>query len=195
MYKSALFSSQMSLVPINRPGGMEGLVGLGRYLDVKYEYLSYCLKLKEMDDEELEYHSLNEGLYRVETGNYEYRLMLRCRQETRQKFIQMRNDVMIKIELLDQKHVRDIAQHLANLATVMKDCLAECSSALQNTQNAPIEIDIIQDGKEAGHYRTSSPTTNRAEDPSSPSRTTEEPLINMSAMNESSSEINLIDIN
>uniref|UniRef100_A0A0N4X955 AH domain-containing protein n=1 Tax=Haemonchus placei TaxID=6290 RepID=A0A0N4X955_HAEPC len=106
--------------------------------------LSYCLKLKEMDDEELEYHSLNEGLYRVETGNYEYRLMLRCRQETRQKFIQMRNDVMIKIELLDQKHVRDIAQHLANLATVMKDCLAECSSALQNTQNTPIEIDIIQ---------------------------------------------------
>lgn len=44
-----------------------------RYLDVKYEYLSYCLKLKEMDDEEMEYHSLNEGLYRVETGNYEYR--------------------------------------------------------------------------------------------------------------------------
>ncbi|XGW25505.1 hypothetical protein V3C99_006713 [Haemonchus contortus] len=168
---------------------------LKKYLDVKYEYLSYCLKLKEMDDEELEYHSLNEGLYRVETGNYEYRLMLRCRQETRQKFIQMRNDVMIKIELLDQKHVRDIAQHLANLATVMKDCLAECSSALQNTQNTPIEIDIIQDGKEAGHYRTSSPTTNRAEDPSFPSRTTEEPLINMSAINESSSEINLIDIN
>ncbi|VDK56572.1 unnamed protein product, partial [Cylicostephanus goldi] len=46
---------------------------LKKYLDVKYEYLSYCLKLKEMDDEELEYHSLNEGLYRVETGNYEYR--------------------------------------------------------------------------------------------------------------------------
>ncbi|KAK6037292.1 Arfaptin-like domain protein, partial [Cooperia oncophora] len=96
------------------------------------------------EPEELEYHSLNEGLYRVETGNYEYRLMLRCRQETRQKFVQMRNDVMIKIELLDQKHVRDIAQHLANMATAMKDCLAECSAALQNTQNTPIEIDIIQ---------------------------------------------------
>lgn len=42
-------------------------------MDVKYEYLSYCLKLKEMDDEEMEVHSLGEPLYRVETGNYEYR--------------------------------------------------------------------------------------------------------------------------
>lgn len=46
-----------------------------RYLDVKYEYLSYCLKLKEMDDEEMELLSLGEPLYRVETGNYEYRLV------------------------------------------------------------------------------------------------------------------------
>lgn len=75
-----------------------------RYLDVKYEYLSYCLKIKELDDEEQEYHTVDEGLYRVETGNYEYRLMLRCRQEARQRFVQMRNDVMVKIELLDQKH-------------------------------------------------------------------------------------------
>lgn len=77
----------------------------------------------------------------------------------------MRNDVMVKIELLDQKHgasmrkrtfhgsvqtvpdlVRDIAHHLTNMATVMKDCLAGCSAVLQHTQNAPIEIDITQVG-------------------------------------------------
>ncbi|WKY07139.1 hypothetical protein Q1695_006948 [Nippostrongylus brasiliensis] len=164
---------------------------LKKYLDVKYEYLSYCLKLKEMDDEELEYHSLNEGLYRVETGNYEYRLMLRCRQETRQKFVQMRNDVMIKIELLDQKHVRDIAQHLTNMASVMKECMSECSSALQHTQNTPIEIDITQSGKEVATYYD----CNTAENNSSPTNDTDEQLISTTTPEDFADEINLIDIN
>ena len=44
-----------------------------KYADAKFEYLSYCLKVKEMDDEELGYASLQEILYRVDTGNYEYR--------------------------------------------------------------------------------------------------------------------------
>ena len=34
---------------------------------------SYCLKVKELDDEEYSYAALQEPLYRVETGNYEYR--------------------------------------------------------------------------------------------------------------------------
>jgi len=34
---------------------------------------AYCLKVKEMDDEEYSYAALQEPLYRVETGNYEYR--------------------------------------------------------------------------------------------------------------------------
>jgi hypothetical protein len=46
-----------------------------RYADVKFEYLSYCLKVKELDDEEASYATLGEPLYRVETGNYEYRLV------------------------------------------------------------------------------------------------------------------------
>lgn len=129
-----------------------------KYLDVKFEYLvrqqhfmvpnvftvfgsvwiplvfqSYCLKVKEMDDEEyssivschlnvffppvrgflLSFHSyqqitffqaIGEPLYRVSTGNYEYRLVLRCRQEARARFAKMRKDVLEKIELLDQKH-------------------------------------------------------------------------------------------
>jgi hypothetical protein len=32
-----------------------------------------CLKVKEMDGEESSYAVLGEPLYRVETGNYEYR--------------------------------------------------------------------------------------------------------------------------
>lgn len=48
--------------------------------------------------------ALGEPLYRVSTGNYEYRLILRCRQEARARFSQMRKDVLEKVELLDQKH-------------------------------------------------------------------------------------------
>lgn len=40
----------------------------------------------------------------MSTGNYEYRLILRCRQEARARFSQMRKDVLEKMELLDQKH-------------------------------------------------------------------------------------------
>ena len=57
-----------------------------------------------MDDEEYSYAALQEPLYRVETGNYEYRLVLRCRQEARTRFASMRSDVLVKIELLDNKH-------------------------------------------------------------------------------------------
>ena len=57
-----------------------------------------------MDDEEYSYAALQEPLYRVETGNYEYRLILRCRQLARQKFAKSRQDVLVKLELLDQKH-------------------------------------------------------------------------------------------
>lgn len=50
------------------------------------------------------WQALGEPLYRVSTGNYEYRLILRCRQEARTRFAKMRKDVLEKIELLDQKH-------------------------------------------------------------------------------------------
>ena len=36
-------------------------------------FKSYCLKVKEMDDEEYSCINLQEPFYRVETGNYEYR--------------------------------------------------------------------------------------------------------------------------
>ena len=57
-----------------------------------------------MDDEELTFNQLQESLYRVETGNYEYRLVLRCRQLARVKFSKLRSDVSVKLDLLDQKH-------------------------------------------------------------------------------------------
>ena len=44
----------------------------------------------------------------METGNYEYRLVLRCRADARKRFASIRSDVLVKLELLDNKHVQDI---------------------------------------------------------------------------------------
>ena len=62
--------------------------------------------LKEMHDEEYSYAALREAPYRVETGNYEYRVVLRCRQLARDRFAALRSDVLVKLELLDNKRVQ-----------------------------------------------------------------------------------------
>merc|ERR1712062_131014 len=113
-----------------------------KYLDCKFEYLSYCLKVKEMDDEEYSYAALQEPLYRVETGNYEYRLVLRCRQMARARFAKMRSDVLVKLELLDNKHVQDIVFQLQRLVTAMAKYHNECHSILKEADVFPIEVDL-----------------------------------------------------
>ncbi|XP_023930055.1 PRKCA-binding protein isoform X3 [Lingula anatina] len=117
---------------------------LKKYLDAKFEYLSYCLKVKEMDDEEYAYNALGEPLYRVETGNYEYRLILRCRQEARARFAKMRSDVLVKIELLDQKHVQDIVFQLQRLVTAMSKYHNDCQVVLKEADVFPIEVDLAR---------------------------------------------------
>ncbi|KAK7939392.1 hypothetical protein WMY93_002718 [Mugilogobius chulae] len=113
-----------------------------KYLDVKFEYLSYCLKVKEMDDEEYSSIAMGEPLYRVSTGNYEYRLILRCRQEARARFAKMRKDVLEKIELLDQKHVQDIVFQLQRFVSSMSHYYDECYAELKEADVFPIEVDL-----------------------------------------------------
>ncbi|KRZ23305.1 PRKCA-binding protein, partial [Trichinella pseudospiralis] len=114
---------------------------LKKYLDAKFEYLSYCLKIKEMDDEEAAVAALQEILYRVETGNYEYRLMLRSRQEAKKRFSKLRSDVLVKLELLDQK--RDIAYQLHRFVSVISQYHSECQVQMEPMRNLfPIEVDL-----------------------------------------------------
>ncbi|XP_032502042.1 PRKCA-binding protein isoform X2 [Phocoena sinus] len=96
-----------------------------KYLDVKFEYLA-----------------LGEPLYRVSTGNYEYRLILRCRQEARARFSQMRKDVLEKMELLDQKHVQDIVFQLQRFVSTMSKYYNDCYSVLRDADVFPIEVDL-----------------------------------------------------
>lgn len=114
-----------------------------RYMDAKFTYLSYCLKVKEMDDEEHSFASIQEPLYRVETGNYEYRLILRCRQDARGKFAKLRTDVLEKMELLECKHANDLSKQLRSLL----DSLAQMNKTINDRMEAlpnlfPIEVDF-----------------------------------------------------
>lgn len=113
-----------------------------KYADAKFEYLSYCLKVKEMDDEEYAYQALQEPLYRVETGNYEYRLILRCRQDARVRFAKLRSDVLVKLELLDQKHVQDIVFQLQRLVAALSQYHNDCHGIMKGTCIFPIEVDL-----------------------------------------------------
>lgn len=114
-----------------------------RYADAKFTYLSYCLKVKELDDEEHTYAALQDPLYRVETGNYEYRLILRCRQEARSKFASLRNDVLEKLELLESKHAQDLANHLRKIIEGLATYSKEILERIQGHPNLfPIEVDL-----------------------------------------------------
>jgi len=113
-----------------------------KYADTKFEYLSYCLKIKEMDDEEYAYQALDEPLYRVETGNFEYRLILRCRQEAKARFASLRSDVLVKLELLDQKHVQDVISQLQKLLSALSTYHAESYQILKEGNFFPLEVDL-----------------------------------------------------
>ena len=116
-----------------------------KYADVKFEYLSYCLKVKELDDEDASYMSLGEPLYRVETGNYEYRLVLRCRADAKRRFARMRSDVLTKLELLDNKHVQDIVFQLKRLMCGLTTFHKECQELMGvDAKLFPVEIDFDQ---------------------------------------------------
>lgn len=115
-----------------------------KYQDIKFEYLSYCLKVKEMDDEEKDYYSMQEPLYRVETGNYEYRLVLRCRQEARQKFSQLRSNVTEKMELLDQKHVQHLSSQLLKMVSALHQYNSVCLKLFKECKKFPLDMDLSQ---------------------------------------------------
>lgn len=117
-----------------------------KYADSKFAYLSYCLKVKEMDDEEQSYSSIQEPLYRVEMGNYEYRLILRCRQEARAKFAKLRNDVLEKIELLEAKHAQNLADNLKKLLEGLAKFTQDSIVKFESTKGLfPIEVDLRSD--------------------------------------------------
>lgn len=125
-----------------------------KYADAKFEYLAYCLKVKEMDDEECGYAALQEPIYRVETGNYEYRLILRCRQLARGRFAKLRADVLVKMELLDSKHVQQLGGQLVRITQALSEMHDGHLKALSGPALFPVEVDL---SNSAFQYKSTMP--------------------------------------
>jgi len=71
------------------------------------------------------------------------RLVLRCRQEARGRFAQLRSDVQVKLELLDNKHVQDVAAQLQRLSKGLADFYDEIHRISKENENLfPVEVDL-----------------------------------------------------
>ena len=54
------------------------------------------------------YQNYGQPLNRVISGNYEYRVFLRCRHAAKLRFIKLRSDVLVKLQLLDNKRGEEL---------------------------------------------------------------------------------------
>ncbi|CAF1438314.1 unnamed protein product, partial [Didymodactylos carnosus] len=69
-------------------------------------------------------------------------LILRCRQMARERFSKMRADVLVKLELLDQKHVQDIVFQLHRFITALDKYHKDCYETMKEADIFPIEVDL-----------------------------------------------------
>jgi len=113
-----------------------------RYANSKFEYLSYCLKVKELEDEEAFFAAIRESLYRVESGNLEYRHAVRLRQMARSNFAKLRYDVQVKLELLESKHVEQFVTILQDLVAAIEMETNKSKKLITEATVFPIEVDL-----------------------------------------------------
>lgn len=82
------------------------------------------------------------------------RLILRCRQDARARFARLRSDVLVKMELLDNKHVQDVVWQLQRLVAGLAEFHGDTLTLLQGNSLFPIEVDLAQS---AFQYKSTSP--------------------------------------
>lgn len=92
------------------------------------------------------------------------RLVLRCRQLARKRFAALREDVLAKIELLENKHVHDVVGQLHAIASQMASYNSEISRMMLGGGNDdsepplfPIEMDLTRN---AFQYESVQPPIN-----------------------------------
>lgn len=73
-----------------------------------------------MEDEEIQMFTSGDFLLRMEDGNLEYRLTLKLREICKYKFAMMKNQLAMKVELLDEKRARELGVIFQSLLTDMR---------------------------------------------------------------------------
>lgn len=83
-----------------------------------------------------------------------YRLILRCRQVARARFAKLRSDVLVKMELLDNKHVQSLGGHLSKLIKGLAELHTNTAELLAGPALFPIEVDL---SNSAFQYKSTTP--------------------------------------
>lgn len=83
-----------------------------------------------------------------------FRLVLRCRQEARARFARLRSDVLVKLELLDNKHVQDIVIQLQRLVSNLAEFHSKTLALLKENNLFPVEDDL---SRNAFQYESTNP--------------------------------------
>ncbi len=87
---------------------------------------------------------------------FKFRLVLRCRADARQRFAKLRSDVLVKLELLDNKHVQDIVFQLRRLMSGLTTFHTECAELMKDAKLFPIEVDLTRNSFQ---YKSTMPVT------------------------------------
>ncbi|KAF1742975.1 hypothetical protein MXB_957, partial [Myxobolus squamalis] len=116
---------------------------LKKYLNAKFEYLSFCLKVKEMEEEDGDYLFDESVAGRLSSGNYDYRVQVRCRYLSKKIFLQCKNDLSQKMELLDQKNVHQIVELLQLYANANEKYYKSCKEKACTFDDFSIEISEV----------------------------------------------------
>ena len=72
-----------------------------------------------------------------------FRLVLRCRSRARKQFAALRSDVLVKLELLDNKHFQDMVFQLKRLLEGLAKFHIQTQEIVSQEKLFPIEVDWI----------------------------------------------------
>lgn len=72
----------------------------------------------------------------------------------RARFAKLRSDVLVKMELLDNKHVQSLGGHLAKLVKGLADLHTETLELLSGPPLFPVEVDL---SNSAFQYKSTMP--------------------------------------
>ena len=73
---------------------------------------------------------------------------MRCRQEARNRFAQLRSDVVVKLELLDNKHIQDVVWQLQRFVSSLAYYHTQILEILNENKLFPIEVDLAKSALE-----------------------------------------------
>ena len=74
---------------------------------------------------------------------YNFRLVLKCRARARKNFAAIRSDVLVKLELLDNKHFQDMVFQLKRLLEGLAKFHIQTQQIVSQEKLFPIEVDWI----------------------------------------------------